>query len=105
MKAYVFPGPGAQFTGMGKDIYDSNATSKSFFDEANKIMGFAITETMFGGTADELKQTKVTQPAIFIHSVAIALSSNSFAPDMVAGHSLGEFSALVANRALSFEDG
>lgn len=105
MKAYVFPGQGSQFTGMGKDIYDANPTAKRYFDQANDILGFDITSIMFTGSADELKQTKVTQPAIFIHSVALALSSETFAPDMVAGHSLGEFSALVANRCLSFEDG
>lgn len=90
---------------MAKDIYDSNPRAKKLLDEADTILGFNITHTMFSGTADELKQTKVTQPAIFIHSVALALSSDSFSPDMVAGHSLGEFSALVANKALSFEDG
>jgi [acyl-carrier-protein] S-malonyltransferase len=105
MRAYVFPGQGAQFTGMGKDIYESNATAKNLFNRANDILGFNLTAVMFEGTADEQKQTKVTQPAIFLHSVAIALSNESFAPDMVAGHSLGEFSALVANKALSFEDG
>jgi len=105
MKAYIFPGQGAQFTGMGKDIYETNAKAKAFFDQANEILGFTITDIMFNGTADELKQTRVTQPAIFIHSVALALSNDSFAPNMVAGHSLGEFSSLVANRALSFEDG
>ena len=104
MKAYVFPGQGAQFTGMGKDLYDNNPKAKKLMDEANTILGFNIIETMFTGSADELKQTKVTQPAIFIHSVALALSSETFAPDMVAGHSLGEFSALVANRTLSFQD-
>jgi len=105
MTAYVFPGQGAQFTGMGKDLYESGTAAKNLFDEANDILGFDIKSVMFNGTADELKQTKVTQPAVFIHSVAVALSSNSFAPDMVAGHSLGEFSALVANGALSFKDG
>ncbi len=105
MKAYVFPGQGAQFTGMGKDIYESNPKAKQLFDEANAIIGFDITSIMFSGTADELRQTKVTQPAVFIHSVAVALSNDSFKPDMVAGHSLGEFSALVANKALSFSDG
>lgn len=105
MKAYIFPGQGAQFTGMGKDLYESSAKAKQLFDEANDILGFDIKSIMFNGTADELKQTKVTQPAVFIHSVAVALSSDSFAPDMVAGHSLGEFSSLVANGALSFKDG
>lgn len=105
MRAYVFPGQGAQFTGMGKDLYDSNAQVKSLFDEANKILGFNITDVMFAGSADDLKQTKVTQPAIFLHSVAVAKAASEFAPNMVAGHSLGEFSALVANRTLSFEDG
>ena len=104
MKAYIFPGQGAQFVGMGKDLYENPAV-KNIFDDANKILGFSITDIMFAGTADELKQTRVTQPAIFIHSVAIAKSAASFSPDMVAGHSLGEFSALVANQALSFEDG
>jgi len=105
MKAYVFPGQGSQFTGMGKDIYDANPKAKIFFDQADDILGFKITEIMFSGTADELKQTKVTQPAIFIHSVAMALSAENFSPDMVAGHSLGEFSALVSNKTMSFEDG
>ncbi|MBX2965910.1 MAG: ACP S-malonyltransferase [Cyclobacteriaceae bacterium] len=105
MKAYVFPGQGAQFTGMGKDIYDSTPQAKQLFDEANTILGFDITSVMFAGSADDLKQTRVTQPAVFIHSVAVALSNESFKPDMVAGHSLGEFSALVANKALSFSDG
>lgn len=105
MKAYVFPGQGAQFTGMGKDLYDSSPVAKKLFDSANDILGFRITDTMFTGSADELKQTKVTQPAIFLHSVAVALSADSFTPEMVAGHSLGEFSALVANKTLSFEDG
>jgi [acyl-carrier-protein] S-malonyltransferase len=105
MNAYVFPGQGAQFTGMGKDIYESNPQAKTLFDQANQILGFRITDIMFTGTADELKQTKVTQPSIFIHSVAVTHAKDSFVPDMVAGHSLGEFSALVANQALSFEDG
>jgi [acyl-carrier-protein] S-malonyltransferase len=105
MKAYVFPGQGAQFTGMGKDLYESSSVARKLFDNANDILGFRITDTMFSGSADELKQTKVTQPAIFLHSVAVALSSETFAPEMVAGHSLGEFSALVANKTLSFEDG
>ncbi len=105
MKAYVFPGQGAQFTGMGKDIYESSLTARKLFEQANDILGFNLTAAMFDGTADEQKQTKVTQPAIFLHSVGVALSSPAFAPDMVAGHSLGEFSALVANKTLSFEDG
>ena len=105
MKAYVFPGQGSQFTGMGKDIYETNSKAKLFFDQANDILGFKITDIMFSGTADELKQTKVTQPAIFIHSVATALANETFSPDMVAGHSLGEFSALVSNKTLSFADG
>lgn len=104
MTAYVFPGQGAQFTGMGKDLYESSTIAKDLFDQANDILGFNLTEVMFNGTADEQKQTKVTQPAIFLHSVAVALSNDTFAPDQVAGHSLGEFSALVANKTLSFED-
>jgi [acyl-carrier-protein] S-malonyltransferase len=104
MKAYVFPGQGAQFTGMGKDLYESNARAKALFDQANDLLGFNLTAAMFTGTADEQKQTRVTQPAIFLHSVALALSNDSFSPAMVAGHSLGEFSALVANKTLSFED-
>lgn len=104
MNAYIFPGQGAQFVGMGKDLYE-NPSVKNIFDDANKILGFNITDIMFGGTAEELKQTKVTQPAIFIHSVAVVKGAQDFKPDMVAGHSLGEFSALVANQALSFEDG
>lgn len=105
MKAYVFPGQGAQFPGMGKDLYESSDEARKLFDQADDILGFAISKTMFDGTAEELKQTKVTQPAIFIHSVVTALVSGDFAPDMVAGHSLGEFSALVANGTLSYEDG
>ncbi len=105
MKAYVFPGQGSQFPGMAKDLFDSNPKSKKMLEEANAILGFSITDIMFNGTAEELKQTRVTQPAIFLHSVAMAISAEQFSPDMVAGHSLGEFSALVANRALSFEDG
>src|SRR5688500_14159317 len=105
MKAYVFQGQGAQFTGMGKDIFDSNPHAASLFRQADNILGFKLTDVMFTGTADEQKQTRVTQPAIFVHSVVIALTSGSFKPDMVAGHSLGEFSALVANKTLSYEDG
>lgn len=104
MKAYVFPGQGSQFTGMAKDLYEANPKAKVLLDQANDILGFRITDIMFSGTADELKQTKVTQPAIFIHSVALALSHDSFKPDMVAGHSLGEFSSLVANKTLSYAD-
>ncbi len=105
MKAYVFPGQGAQFTGMGKELYESDPKAKALFEQANGILGFRITDTMFSGTTDELKQTNVTQPAVFIHSVVVALSNQSFVPEMVAGHSLGEFSSLVANKALTFEDG
>lgn len=106
MKAYVFPGQGAQFTGMGKDLYDNYPEAKELFHKANDILGFDISKIMFEGTADELKETKVTQPAIFIHSVVLAkMMSADFAPDMVAGHSLGELSALTAAGALSFEDG
>ena len=103
-QAYVFPGQGAQFSGMGKDLYEMNVEAKALFDKANEILGFNITEIMFSGTADELKQTKVTQPAVFLHSVILAKVMN-IQPAAVAGHSLGEFSALVAAGALSFEDG
>lgn len=105
MKAYVFPGQGAQFSGMGKDLYESNGTAKSLFEQANTILGFRISDIMFEGSEEELKQTKVTQPAIFLHSVILAKTSPGFNPDVVAGHSLGEFSALVANGTLAFEDG
>lgn len=106
MKAYVFPGQGAQFTGMGKDLYESSALAKELFEKANEILGFRITDIMFEGTAEELKETKVTQPAVFLHSVILAKTlGEDFKPEMVAGHSLGEFSALVANGTLSFEDG
>ena len=106
MKAFVFPGQGAQFPGMGKDLYESNAEARALFDKADDILGFSITKVMFDGTADELKETKVTQPAVFLHSVITAIClGDKFQPDMVGGHSLGEFSALVAAGALSFEDG
>jgi [acyl-carrier-protein] S-malonyltransferase len=104
-KAYIFPGQGAQFVGMGKDLYENNEVAKNLFEQANDILGFRITDLMFSGTDEDLKQTRVTQPAIFLHSVIKAKTTADFAPDMVAGHSLGEFSALVANGTLSFEDG
>lgn len=106
MKAYVFPGQGAQFVGMGKELYENNVQAKSLFDEADSILGYKITDIMFNGTDEDLRQTKVTQPAVFLHSVISALcGSENFEPDMVGGHSLGEFSALVAAKALSFADG
>lgn len=106
MKAYVFPGQGAQFVGMGKDLYENSALAKEMFEKANDILGFRITDLMFAGTDEDLKQTKVTQPAIFLHSVILSkVMGNDFQPEMVAGHSLGEFSALVAAGAMSFEDG
>ena len=106
MKAYIFPGQGAQFPGMGKDLYDSNPIAKDLFEKANEILGFRITDIMFSGTEEDLKQTAVTQPSIFLHSVILVkIHGDDFKPEMVAGHSLGEFSALVANKTLSFEDG
>jgi [acyl-carrier-protein] S-malonyltransferase len=104
MKAYVFPGQGSQFPGMGKDLYESNPAAKELFEKANQVLGFRITDIMFSGTEEELRQTRVTQPAIFLHSVVLASTLPDFRPDMVAGHSLGEFSALVANKTLSFAD-
>src|SRR5689334_13158096 len=102
-KAYIFPGQGAQFTGMGKDLYDSNPAARTLFYQANKILGFDLSTIKFTGSAEHLKPTRVTQPPIFLHSVAVALAAN-VSPDMVAGHSLGEFSSLVANKSLSCED-
>ena len=106
MKAYVFPGQGAQFSGMGKDLYDNSDIAREMFDKANEVLGFEITKIMFEGTDEQLKETKVTQPAIFLHSTILAATlGDAFQPDMVAGHSLGELSALVANKTLNFEDG
>jgi [acyl-carrier-protein] S-malonyltransferase len=105
MKAYIFPGQGAQFAGMGRELYDSHQIAKTYFDEANDILGFDLVKIMFEGSDEELKQTNVTQPAIFLHSVLAAITSEDFVPDLVAGHSLGEFSALVANGTLNFSDG
>ncbi len=105
MQVYIFPGQGSQFTGMGHALYQSSDQAKALMDQADQILGFSLTNVLFSGTDDELKQTNVTQPAIFLHSVALALTAPGFAPDMVAGHSLGEFSALVAAGALSFDDG
>lgn len=106
MKAYVFPGQGSQFEGMGKDLYENSALARELFEEANEILGFRLSDVMFGGSAEDLKQTKVTQPAVFLHSVVkAAMAGDDFQPSMVAGHSLGELSALVANKSLTFQDG
>src|SRR4051812_6007811 len=103
--AYIFPGQGAQFPGMGKALYEQSSLAKEYFEQANEILGFRITDIMFGGTEAELKQTNVTQPAIFLHSVILFETTPNLIPDVVAGHSLGEFSALIANKVLTFEDG
>mgnify|MGYP002177116423 FL=1 len=106
MNAYIFPGQGAQFVGMGLDLYENHSVAQQLFEQANEILGFSITDIMFEGTAEDLKETKVTQPAIFLHSVILSKAlGDTFKPNMVAGHSLGEFSALVANGTLNFEDG
>lgn len=105
MKAYIFPGQGAQYPGMGNELYNNHAQARDYFAQANEVLGFSITDIMFAGSEEDLKQTKVTQPAVFLHSVIAALTQADFAPDMVAGHSLGEFSALVANGVLSFDNG
>ncbi|HEX7413220.1 MAG TPA: ACP S-malonyltransferase, partial [Bacteroidia bacterium] len=104
MKVYVFPGQGSQFSGMGKELYEGSSAAKNLFEQANDILGFRLTDVMFTGSDEELRQTNITQPAIFLHSVVLAQTIPYFKPDMVAGHSLGEFSALVANHTLSFED-
>ena len=103
--AYIFPGQGAQYSGMGKSLYEQNSLAKEYFEQANEILGFRITDIMFNGTEDELKKTNITQPAIFLHSIILFETTSGLVPDMVAGHSLGEYSALVANKVLSFEDG
>jgi [acyl-carrier-protein] S-malonyltransferase len=105
MKAYIFPGQASQFEGMGKDLYEASAAARQIMDQANEILGFNLTEVMFEGSAEDLKATRITQPAVFVHSIATAMAADEFAPEAVAGHSLGEFSALVASKALSFEDG
>lgn len=105
MKAYIFPGQGSQFVGMGKDLYESNSKAKDLFEQANEILGFRISDEMFGGTEEGLRATRITQPAVFLNSVIKAMCIENFKPEMVAGHSLGEFSALVANSSLNFSDG